>query len=388
MRIVIVCSNLEVGGTETQIIALSREFVRSGHDVAIYTLNRDNPRAPELEGSGVAIVADQKRLKLDPAVVYRLRRFLKEFRADIVQGFLYDGDIYARVACAGSGIRALNSERSDNYSLNAWQTFGLWLTGDLAAGVIANSHAGAAFARKLFALPEDDVHVVWNGIALEAVESRIAACKAAYKMEFFGDSDVRVACLVGVICPSKDHLLALEVARRLAGTSPDWRVLFVGGVRRGSEDYHSQVRHRCKAAGLSARVHFAGMRQDVPEILNQCDVVFSTSVHEGFPNVVLEAMAARTPVVSTDYSDIRRILPHEWQVVEGRDPEAIVTAIRRAYDLRAAIAQEQRRWIESYATIEAAASAYIEIYGGYARKAPARPGDLRLGREGGATGKR
>lgn len=66
MRIVLVISNLIHGGAETQVIAMSRELARRGHAVAIYTLNCDNPRAIELDGSGVELVVDQKRLKLDP----------------------------------------------------------------------------------------------------------------------------------------------------------------------------------------------------------------------------------------------------------------------------------------------------------------------------------
>jgi glycosyltransferase involved in cell wall biosynthesis len=369
MRILIVCSHLGVGGTETQIIALSRELVRLGHNVTIYSLNRSNPRASELAGSGVVIIADQKRVKLDLGVIYRLRRCIKSLKADIIHGFLYDGDLYARVAGAGSGAPVLNSERSDSYSLNLPQKLGMCLTRRLADGVIANSYAGAEFAKKLFGLPDDHVHVVSNGIALEAVDARIEACRVDYKVEFFGNANVRVACVVGTICPSKDYLLALDVACCLTETAPEWRVLIVGGTRAGMESYADKVQEHYRSEGLSERVRFAGLRQDVIEIMSQCDVLYSTSVQEGFPNVVLEAMAARTPVVSTEYSDIRRILPCEWQVAKSRRPEAIVSAILRAYETRKTLAEDQRRWVENNATVMAAAKALLAVYARYAGQA-------------------
>lgn len=354
MRIVLVISNLIHGGAETQVIAMSRELRRRGHAVAIYTLNSNNPRACELDGSGVELVADQKRMKLDPAVIWRLRRFLRAFGADIVHGFLYDGDLYSRVAAAATGIPALNSERNDNYRLKPQQQLGLWLTRHLTDGVVANSHAGARFAARLFRIPEARVHVVWNGVDLAAVDSRVRVCKQNYKTEFFADASIRLACLVGNIKPAKDYQLALLIADLLTRKNPAWKVLFVGDRLTEAESYSRQIMSAYRDLKLEGRVLFAGLRKDVPEIMSQCDVVFSTSQHEGFPNVVLEAMAVGTPVVSTEYSDIRRILPLPWQIVAERTPEVIASTILRAQEQREVLAPMQRAWVETHATVQLA----------------------------------
>lgn len=362
MRIVIVASNLNYGGAETQIIALTRNLVQRGHAVAIYTLNRNNPRAHELDGSGVEIVADQKRMPFDPGVVWRLRRFMRRFRADIVHGFLFDGDFYSRLAAAGTEIPALNSERSDNYELNRRQQVGHALTRRLAAGVVANSHAGARFAQTMFGLPARHVHVVWNGINVDSIDARIAACRTNVRQEFFGGADVRVACLVGNIKPAKDYILALRTADRLTADQSPWRVLFVGDKLDGGDAYKTAVMREWERVNLGDRVVFAGLRRDVVEIVSQCDVLFSTSLHEGFPNVVLEAMAARTPVVSTEYSDIRKILPFGRQIVRDREPDAFAEAIVRTSHEHEETRIEQRAWVEQNATIEISAARMENVY--------------------------
>jgi UDP:flavonoid glycosyltransferase YjiC (YdhE family) len=61
MRVLFIISELTLGGAQKQVIELARELVRRGHEAAIYTLNREVPRAKELEGSGVELVVDQKR---------------------------------------------------------------------------------------------------------------------------------------------------------------------------------------------------------------------------------------------------------------------------------------------------------------------------------------
>lgn len=362
MRIVFVISHLIYGGAETQMIGLSRELARMGHAVAIYTLNRHNPRAGELEGSGVQLVADQKRMKLDPAVLLRLRKFLREFRADVVHSFLFDADVYARIAGVRLGIPVFNSERNDDYRLNRLQRLIHRPTRHLAHAVIANSHSGARFARKLFGFEAGRVHCVWNGVDLARFDQRVKSCVQDYRAEFFGDAPVKLACLVGSIKPQKDYLLALQVAEALLRGHPDWRVLFVGDQLTNTGEYKSGVMAAYQGLECRERIRFAGLRKDVAEIMSQCDVVFSTSRHEGFPNVVLEAMSVGTPVVSTAYSDIEQILPCSWQVIPGRDADNMAQAIVRAASEHAEVAAMQRRWVETHATMAVSAQRLLNNY--------------------------
>ena len=381
MRIVIVISNLQYGGAETQVLALSRRLSALGHAVAIYTLNRNNPRVAELAGTGVTVVEDQKVRRLDLGVLRRLRRFLAAFRADIVHGFLFDGDLYSRLAAAGTGVPALNSERSDGYQLNLSQALIHWVSRALADGVVANSHSGRRFAQALYGFPEQRTHVVWNGIDLDVVDRRrVSAAERDYKQQFFGRSDVQVACLVANIKPDKDYLLALQTAERLTRDDPSWRVLFVGDALTTTGAYHSEIAQAFQQLGLEGRAVFAGRRPDVLEMLSQCEVLFCTSLREGFPNVVLEAMALGVPVASTDYSDIRQILPQPWQVVEQRSPEALAAAIRRCGAERASLSAMSRTWVEQQATIAVSAERLLAVYGHYCGAAGATAQEVARGR--------
>jgi len=377
MRVLFVISELTFGGAQKQVVELARQLVRHGHDCAIYTLNDDVPRARELEGSGVELFVDQKRVKLDPAVLGRLRRRIVGWKADIVHGFLYDGDIYARLAAIGTGVPVLNSERSDNYTISRTQKIAHWLTKSLVDGVVANSRSGSAFAQKLYGYTPEQMHVVWNGMRIDEFEGR-GESSADYKREFFGAGRHKVACLVGAIKPAKDYPLALQVARALVEMAPEWRVLFIGdqltkkvnyGVGKDSDsgDYKQMVMEEYQRIGHHDRIRFAGERKDVPAIVKQCDVLFMTSRWEGFPNVVLEAMVLGTPVASTEYSDIRYILPRPEQVVASRKPEDIARAIVAADADREALAAEQKRWVRTHASIETVTRELEVVYGRYVR---------------------
>ncbi len=385
MRIVMVISSLIYGGAETQAIALGRELARRGHAVSIYTLGKENPRLPELDASGVEVVEDQKRGKLDFGIIRRLRQHLSRYRADLVHGYLYDGNLYASIAAACSGIPALVSERNDDYALNFNQRVGLLAFRPFVTGLVANSHAGADFARRMFRLPDDRIHVVWNGIDIATARQNAAASQIDIKHEFFQDPGVRIACLVGTLRLSKDFMLAVEVAKSLIRTDSGWRILFVGGPAPEAPEYFDQVRYAARDLVAAGRCHFAGLRKDVLEVVSQCEALFSTSRYEGFPNVVLEAMAVGTPVVSTEYSDIRLILPEPWQVVPGRRPADIAQAILRADRERERLAAAQCAWVEANATIGRAADALLDVYRRYADAEESRSEQLTKGHEGERT---
>jgi len=284
----------------------------------------------------------------------------------VVHGFLFDGNFYSRLAAPlarwGGGAPVLNSERNDNYDVPLVQRIGYRLTSMLCDGVIANSYAGADFARRLHRSLAVDV--VWNGIDVAEVDARLAR-GAQPALEIFPGSVKRMS-MVASIKPQKDHGLALRVLRRLADRDPSWRLICVGDeLTQGIRGYKAQVMAERDRLGLEPFVKFVGYRRDVHEIVASSDLMLVTSAHEGFPNSVLEAMACNTAVVSTDYSDARRILPVPETVVGSRDAGDLADAVERCYARRAEIAATQRRWVEQHATASASAGALLALYARY-----------------------
>lgn len=373
MRIAFVCPGLHHGGAETQLIALATQLHALGHTVRVNTLFRGTARVAALREAGVEVFEYDKRLRLDLRLLARMRRDLRAFAPDVLQGMLFDGNLYARLAGAGLGVPVVCAERSSDYELRRSQRLAQRLTHRLTDAVIANSYAGAALARRMFpTLAADRVHVVWNGIDAAAAAQRAAgACglRAALGVA----TSARLLCFVGAVKPEKDVPLALRTAALLfQREGPPWHLVMLGaayakvGEYRIVEFEQSQTCETEVAQMIanfpSGRIHRLGVSDQVIETIAQCDVLLSTSRREGFPNVVLEAMVAGTPVVSTAYSDIERILPRPWQVVGSRDPAALADAVERAYAEAPVLAAAQRAWVQANAGLERLAKATLQVY--------------------------
>jgi glycosyltransferase involved in cell wall biosynthesis len=211
-------------------------------------------------------------------------------------------------------------------------------------------------------LPPDRVAVVFNGIDLDEVDRRVGAGRNRAESLCPG-AGLRRVCVVGSIRQSKDHVLALQTAAVALTRDPRLRFIFVGAARvDAGSAYEQRVMAEHRRLGLESQVLFVGHRNDVYEIIASSDALLVTSAREGFPNVVLEAMACGTPVASTDYSDVRRILPLAWQVDAERDPATLAAILARCISERPVVAAAQRQWVERHASIGASARAMLDAY--------------------------
>ena len=156
---------------------------------------------------------------------------------------------------------------------------------------------GSAVRRALIdneGLPEQRVDIVYNGVDLDVMGNAPVGARDDIRREFeIGDDEV-LAVQVARLHELKDHetaIRAIETARR---AFPGLRLLIVGdGEQR--ESIETTVLQR----GLQDHVILAGTRRDVASILAAADIFLLTSVSEGIPLTVIEAMASHLPVVAT-----------------------------------------------------------------------------------------
>ena len=133
-----------------------------------------------------------------------------------------------------------------------------------------------------------------------------------------------VISLVQRLSPPKTPLVFVRALPRILAERPDAVAWVVGdGPLRAS------VEQAATEAGLAGRVSFLGLRKDVPDILSASDVTVHSSLREGLPRVVLEALAVGTPVVATAVGGVPDVLADgvNGLLVPPEDPAALAGAV-------------------------------------------------------------
>src|SRR5262245_46496484 len=140
LRVMLLISNLEFGGAQRQVVELANHLDRARFEPHVASLSDYLPLA---DGLRCPLHVVQKRFKYDLTVVPRLARLMRRHRIDLVQSYLFDADIAARLAGRWAGAAVVNAERNTDYALKPQQAAAYRLTRGLVDLVIANSRAGA-----------------------------------------------------------------------------------------------------------------------------------------------------------------------------------------------------------------------------------------------------
>jgi glycosyltransferase involved in cell wall biosynthesis len=201
--------------------------------------------------------------------------------------------------------------------------------------------------------------VIPNGVVVGPLPDD--AAKAAARARLGLPADAFVAGIVARLSAQKAHHVLFEAFAILRASQPRARLVVVGGGPREQE-----LRRLAADLGLGDSVQFTGVLRDVPDVLPAFDVACLSSVHEGVPVAVIEAMAAGIPVVATDCGALRDIVVEgeHGHLVPVGDAEALADRLLRlAADapLRERLAKAARARAEDCYRIEQTARGYEEL---------------------------
>jgi glycosyltransferase involved in cell wall biosynthesis len=369
LSIALCITDLDIGGAERAVADLATRLDRNRFAPVVYCLG---PRpaieaascAPPLEKAGIEVhfLGGQRKRDL-PNVVRRLGRLLVEHRTDLVQSFLFHANLAARLAARRAGIRPVVSGIRVAERQQRWHLWADRLTSRWVDRYVCVSRSVAEFSIHEAGLPEGKLVVIPNGIDPRA-------CSAAQPADLrpLGiRPDQPLVTYVGRLDPQKGLAWLLSASPQWLQRSQDCDLLLVG---RGPE--RPELERLAASSGFHGRIHFAGWRADVPEILAASRLLVLPSQWEGMPNVVLQAMASGLPVVATDVEGVRELLGPEAnsQMVPYGDSQALSERICGLLADRSQaeeLGRRNRLRAETEFTLERTVAAYQDLWQSLAR---------------------
>jgi len=288
-RLALVLQDLLFGGTQRHALELAKRLDRSRFTPEFWLLSGGADFAPEAQDAAIAIRWLSKSSTVTPSAIWTLKRELARSRPDILMPLTAVPNIWGRLfgrlakvpvvlgTVRGGGAIARQHER---------------ILARLAHHHITNTRA---LKDALMALgrPERAVTVIPNGVDTDF-----------FSPDPEGVGPLRKAVLcVARFCEDKDHLTLLnafaQVQRRIADAEL-WLV--------GDGPLQGRVERAAAHIADSGRIKFYSARPDLRPFYRQASVLALSSVREGLPNVILEAMASGLPVAATAVGGIPEVV--------------------------------------------------------------------------------
>lgn len=291
-------TSLHFGGTERQVAELVRGLHGSRWEPRIACFRKEGGFLAEVQALGIEPVAFPLKGSLARPNTLRTIGELAAYLLREEAKVLHCHDIYAAIvgvpAARLAGIPVVSSRRDLGHHLSGLQRIALRGAMLLSTRVLANAATVAAQTEREAGVNAGRLVVVPNGLDLARFDQRAAAPLTA-PVPWLGEPGVRTIVKVARMgYPAKGHDDLLEAAVKVRAAAPDARFLLVGDGPRESE-----LRALAERLGVADIIAFLGRRDDVPSIVSRADIVCHAARAEGMPNAVIEAMAARRPIVAT-----------------------------------------------------------------------------------------
>jgi len=371
MKILHCITGLTGDGAQRMLLRLAASMQEFGVQSVVANLGDEQGVSHLFEKEGVAVRA----LHIEPTAcgavlgVARLRKLIRELQPDIIQGWMYHANLLALVAARATKSSATvvwNIRRGlDDYAERRAKTR-LVIRSNAAlskgvSGIVYCSSMSKTQHEYMGFHPASSV-VLENGFDANKFMPRPESRREFRAKYGIGDEEILIAN-IGRYDIAKGHTYLSEAFGIAVARKPSARLVLIG---RGVDDSNSELKAQLRKYGCLERVMMLGEQEEIEKLHPAFDVFCSSSIAEGFPNALSEAMACGVPCVATDVGASRQLVEGIGRVVAARDPvqlaEAIVATIEDGVDGRRDAGERGRQRILRRYTLPSVARRYFEFY--------------------------
>jgi glycosyltransferase involved in cell wall biosynthesis len=357
MRVVHVIHALNIGGMEQWVVRFCLFLRRRGHYCEVVCLRERGKLADTLERQGIPVTLIKLMPGASSLYPMRLIQHIRQVKPDIIHA--HSGVWYkAALAACFSGVPLVYTVHGLNGLSNGGRRLH-WrerISSKMTNAIVAVSPAVYDQLCRLYGSKSDDIRLIVNGVA------DIGGRTDSDLNESWAEDGHLVVGMVARFEPPKDYhtfvLAAMEVSKRMQTTQ---------FVLVGEGPQQREIERLIAQKGAGSYIRVLGYRSDVSAILKRLDVFVLSSLSEGAPIALLEAMSAQRPIVATAVGGIPALLANGecGLLVPPGNVEAMAQAILELLTNKTK-AQElarraRERFLQEY-TIDRMGERYLELY--------------------------
>lgn len=305
IRVLHIITQINRGGAENHLCELVEASIARGVEIKVVYLKGDGYWADRLLQAGASVYSLNLKYYGQVAPLLNLRSIIATDAPDIVHAHLQPAELYSRLALLGCGYqpRFVISKHNDEpfWPYPASGFFGRWVA-KRASCLIAISEAVRNYFISNLTVPLEKIKTIHYGLPVVPFDD-VDACINLHQEFRKGSGGLLIGTVARLVPQKALHVLINGFARYQKFTGCPGRLVIVG-----EGPLRSELEQLAQDLGVADDVIFAGFREDIPRVMCAFDVFVLTSIYEGFGLVLLEAMAARRPIIATKVSAIPEVV--------------------------------------------------------------------------------
>lgn len=363
MKIAHLLDSLNRGGAEILALDVCRNAEACGLDL-IFITTGDGSLKEDFRHSGVEFVELRRKLPVDPQVIFKLRKLIVEKKIDIIHTHQSVEAVHAYFAAQGTKTKIVLTHHGfvpDKKNLYALR----FLLPRVAQNVVVSRALLKWYAEEMKLKFPQNTQIVYNGVDA----GRLDWQGDNLKKELNLPENTLLFGMIGNFYrdPRKDQLTVCKSLPEIFSKIENAYFVFVGKTENGAEEKQQECISFCAENKISDRVFFLGARSDVPKILRSLDVFVLSSLHEGLPIAVLEAMLAGAACVLSDIEPLREVSQNGeyariFQTQNSGDLAEKIVALAENEQIRLKLAKEAKIYAEEKFSIEAHIARLKKLY--------------------------
>lgn len=370
IKILHIITGLNTGGAERALYNLLASDFRCKYDCSVISLVDEGTYGTKIRALGIPVyvIKMHKNFSVFKSIAV-LRNIIKKIAPDILQGWMYHGNLVATLAkyfCDGQVMLAWNIRHS-LYKLKA-ETFTIRQI--IKVNRLLSSRADAIFYNSRISQLQhesfgfDSKHSIYNPNGFDINNLKPSPKKRKILRKKLGILEEN--SVIGHVAryhPMKDHASFIKASIMVMSERSDLVVLLIG---RGVKDNTSFLLNDLPKS-LFSRFYFLGERSDVYDLMQSMDgFCLSSAWGEGFPNVLGEAMSMSVPCITTDVAESSEVVGETGIVVPPCDPkklaEAIFTFLNLSSSEKISLGKAARKRIEEKYIMQINIECYMAVY--------------------------
>ena len=299
-KILFTISNSDISGAEKQLLLLLENINKNLFHIEVCCLGGEGPFTKSVDKLGLKYFSYERKSSFDINRLFSLYKLIIQKDYDLIVSYCWSANQYSRIASLFAKKEHIACERGHDYMKNNLDNKLIKLLEPISNKIVFNSKIQMESYKKYIKNTPEKLFCIYNGVNIIPVKN--SKLNDFYKT-FNIDNGKKLIGTVGNFSETKNFNMFIKVCEKMIKDYNN--ILFIAIGEGPQKKYYEKIIYK---KNLNEYIIMTGYLDKIYEVITLLDIFLLTSSCEGMPNVIMEAMAAKVPVISTSVDGCKELI--------------------------------------------------------------------------------